>query len=137
MYKKFFILLFIVTCYACNKRQQEQTKCGSKICTTIFASITVQFIDNQGQPASIKDLQLVNLRTNSSYVVGQIPEPCCGFYSVASDSELGNFSTEGDDVQVTATSITTNQTKTFVVKIAGGCACHISKVSGPDKIVFD
>jgi len=60
-----------------------------------------------------------------------------GFKTIATDSNLDEFSTGGDNVQISATHPDTHQIKTAVVKIAGGCACHISKISGPDTVVFD
>ncbi|TKC04397.1 hypothetical protein [Pedobacter frigoris] len=131
-------LLMAGTLLAC-KKDRNNTDCGNKICTDIFVSATVKFVDNKGLAAEVKDYSVVNQRTGekidahftSSYYVK-------GSYLVVNDNFTSKLSEAGDDLKVTGTSVETNQTKSAVVKVKGGeCACHIEKVSGPEQIAFN
>jgi hypothetical protein len=56
---------------------------------------------------------------------------------IASDATKDEYSTDGDDIRITATSASTEQVKTVIIKISGGCNCHVAKLSGPDIVKFD
>jgi len=140
MYKKLFILLFIIICYGCSKKQQDQTKCGPKICTAVFASVGVQFVDKNDNSLNVKNFQALNLRTGLFIKAQGVINPgfLPGYYTIASDGNIKELSAEGDSIRVSGTDSLTAQTKTTIFKIAGGeCACYISKISGPEKIAFD
>lgn len=137
--KKTTILLLLVTIsgLACIKNNNKPA-CSIQVCTNLFASITIHFTDNQGQAIAVSNFQAINLRTgmqtgSSAATSNLMP----GYYIVADDTDLKNLSTDGDNIQVTATNPTNNQTKTVTVKVGGGCACHISKISGPDQVIFN
>ena len=132
------LLLFAVSITACNKNRQ-QPACAITTCTQEFVSVGVRFVDKNGDGVAVENFAAKNLRSDSVIVVPDVIDPgfSPAFKTIANDGLINKFSTGGDNVQITATNPSSHQTKTAIVKIAGGCACHISKVSGPDTIVFD
>jgi hypothetical protein len=141
MYKYIFLFLMAAAFSGCKKHNQ-QTGCPSQACTADFASLTVNFVDKDGVPVPGKNVTVINLRTHETIIAignGGPVVPTIGpfLYTIATDNNKSEFSTEGDDIELTATDAITNITKTTTFKISGGCNCHIAKVSGPDKIVFD
>ncbi len=138
MYKKLPIVLFIILCSACTKNQQKSA-CGTQVCTAIFASIGVSFKDKNNNPVSVTNFKVLDLRTNKvlTNVISTTANFVPGYWIVVDDSDLPDLTTAGDDVEVFATNPATGETKTVLFKIAGGCNCHVSKVSGPDIITFD
>ncbi|MEJ2879841.1 hypothetical protein [Pedobacter sp. GR22-6] len=137
MKKTLLLLLFAALMGSCKEENQD---CENKICTEVFTSVTIQFVDNKGEAAELKSYSVVNERTGEvlksslSATVNLIK----GTYIVADDGHLLNLSNDGDQLKVTGTSMETNQTKSASVKIRGGkCACHIEKVSGASQIQFD
>jgi hypothetical protein len=87
----------------------------------------------------VTNFEEIDLRTNKvmthTYPPGIDFVP--GYKIIADDSDLKDLTTEGDSIKVTATNPATGQIKVTLYKIAGGCNCHVSKVSGPDQIKFD
>lgn len=139
MKKSLLFLLLIAVCAACSQKSRQAAPCNPGMCTMMFTTIGIHFVDNAGKPAAIKDFKAVNLRTNKDIKTEPIngPEANRGFHVIATDGNMKEFTNQGDDVKVTATDSVSNQTKSVTVKLAGGCACHISKVSGPDTLAFD
>ncbi|UOE48285.1 hypothetical protein MTO98_28145 [Mucilaginibacter sp. SMC90] len=140
MLKYFIICLLAITFLGCKKHNQ-QTGCPSKACTADFASLTVNFVNKDGFPTPGKNITVINLRTHETIIAKGnggliVPSIGPGLYVIATDNNKSEFSTEGDDVELTATDATTNITKTASFKISGGCNCHIAKLSGPDKIAL-
>jgi hypothetical protein len=141
MLKKVTLLLCLsaLGISACTKNSKN-TACNiQQACTEEFRSFGIQFVNSAGDNVEVKDVTVVNLRTNKPIVARNVLDP--GFspniYFVATDSNKDEFSSEGDEVKITATSTGSNKTAFAIVKISGGsCNCHISKISGPDKIVF-
>jgi hypothetical protein len=87
----------------------------------------------------VTDFKVIDLRTKKVFL--HIIPPNVNyvmFYQVvADDNDRKDLSAEGDDMEVSATNPATGQIKTAVLKIAGGCRCHVTKISGPETIVFD
>ena len=138
MLRKINVLLIIILVTSCNKSHLINPPCPLKICTDIFTTIGVTFTDNKGNPIAIENLQVLDARTSKSLPL----EPngvfyVLGYYRVADDSDLNQLSTEGDDVNVTATNPATKQTLTTLFKIAGGCNCQVMKIAGPEKVIFN
>jgi len=139
MYRKFIILLIAVVSFsACKKTQQKNSACGTQVCTALFATVGVHFTDKQGSPMVIQDYTVFNVSSNKLIFSGApnvdlVP----GYYVVASDSNIKDFSSNGDNIKVSATDPATGQIKTADFKISGGCNCHVEKVSGPDTVAFD
>lgn len=138
MLKRLFLFLLIACCFGCDKMQQNSA-CGTQTCTLSFASLSIHFTDKNGNPVAIKNYSVVNQRTHLALTntTAATANLMPGYYIVADDSSRSQLSTEGDDVLVSGTNPATNQTKTAIIKLSGGCNCHIAKVSGPDVIVFD
>ncbi|MEN0055261.1 MAG: hypothetical protein AAGC65_16420 [Mucilaginibacter sp.] len=141
MKKSLLFLLLIVIYSACSKKTHQSTAapCNPGMCTMMYVSVPIHFVDKAGNAVEVKDFKAVNLRTNKSIQTEVTPTPGnnSGFHVIATDSNMKEFTNEGDEVKVTATNTATNQTQSVIVKITGGCACHIAKTAGPDKIVFD
>ena len=140
MKKPLLFLLLIVIYSACSKKtHQSVVPCNPGMCTMMFATVGINFVDKSGNAVAVKDFKAINLRTNKNIQTEAAPAPGenSGFHVIATDGNMKEFTNEGDEVKVTATNAATNQTQSITVKITGGCACHIAKVAGPDKVVFD
>ncbi|WP_121812692.1 hypothetical protein [Mucilaginibacter kameinonensis] len=140
--RKYFVFFLIASALLSCKKHNQQAGCPSQACTQEFASITVHFVTKDGLPTPGKNVTVINLRTHEAIIAkgnggAVIPSIGPNLFTIATDNNKSEFSTEGDDVELTATDVVTNITKTATFKISGGCNCHISKISGPDKIVFD
>lgn len=138
-YRILSILMLIVLCTSCKKNQQTSA-CGLQACTDIFAYVTVGFVDKNNAPVTLSNFTEVNLRTNKTMTHTYPPavDFAAGYAIIADDSDLKNLSSGGDTLKVTATNSATGQTKTVLFKVSGGtCNCHVTKVAGPDKVVFD
>jgi hypothetical protein len=140
MYKRSVLFLFILSSFSCNKGLQKQSACGTQVCNDIFASVNIYFADNTGKIIVGQNPSAFNKRTNLALTrvyTTIIPMVNTNYYVVADDNMLSQFSTDGDDILVTATNPATNQTKSTTLKISGGCSCHVRKLSGLDTLRFD
>ncbi|RYD76031.1 MAG: hypothetical protein EOP53_15450 [Sphingobacteriales bacterium] len=131
-----FLLLFIPLVNTCNQASQQQAqKCPEKACTMMFASIPVKFVDNNGQPAAVKNYKAVNLRTKEDITHQDNSNTTGSFFAVADDSDLKKLTEAGDDIEVTATDSASNKQVSGIIKVSGGvCACHVARISGPEEI---
>ncbi|HTI60979.1 hypothetical protein [Mucilaginibacter sp.] len=139
---KFGILMFVsmvlVSCKPLGD-QTERPACASRPCTKEFRTISMKFLDKDGNQVTVDNYTATNMRTgillhdNSILVPGVYPP----YYNVADDNDLDKLSDDGDDVQISATNSVTREIKTAVVKVSGGCNCHVSRVSGPDSLKFN
>jgi ABC-type Fe3+-hydroxamate transport system substrate-binding protein len=139
MLKRITLLLFVcaIGFSACT---QKKSGCdAAQACTADFRSVGVKFVDKEGNPLAVKDLVVTNLRTNTAVIAKNVLDPGFSpdFHTIATDSNKDDFSTDGDEIKITATSTATNKTATATLKISGGCNCHINKLSGPEKIVIE
>ncbi|MFC0517008.1 hypothetical protein ACFFGT_22555 [Mucilaginibacter angelicae] len=140
--RKYIFLLLLATAFSGCKKHNQQTGCPSRPCTANFAVLYVNFVDKDGLLALGKNVTVINLRTHEAIISKGnggpvVPSVGPNLYTIATDNNKSEFSTEGDDVELTATNAKTGVTKTTLLKISGGCNCHIAKVSGPDKIVLE
>jgi hypothetical protein len=139
--RKYLLFLLLIAIIAACKKHRQENGCPTKACTYEFVSISVNFVDNDGKAVLAKDVKAVNKRTGKQVIATNngpaVPGLGPNFFTIATDNNKSEFSTDGDDVEVTATNVTTNNTKTTLFKISGGCNCHIAKISGPDKIVLE
>jgi hypothetical protein len=138
MYKAVLtVLCAIVLIMGCDKKDSE---CESRVCTEMFAMVNITFTKSDGTGVAVKDFSVVNQRTGDTLKKADPANLSLapGTYVVADDNHVEKLSEEGDDLKVTGTYDATNQTKSALVKVAGGkCVCHINKISGPDKVAFD
>jgi hypothetical protein len=100
--------------------------------------VGVHYFAQNNYPVVVKDFKVIDLRTRQviSHATAANSFPS-NYMEVVDDNDKKDLSTEGDDVQVSATNPATNQNKAVVLKIAGGCNCHVTKLSGPDTIKFN
>ncbi|WP_316793947.1 hypothetical protein [Pedobacter frigoris] len=138
--KKIALLLLMGTAMLSCQKDRGRSGCEDKMCTYEYRSVSIRFVDKNGAPAEVTDFSVVNQRTgekiyaSSAAAINMIK----GSFLVVDDGNLYSLSEAGDNLKVTGTSVETKQTKSAVLKISGGkCACHISKISGPDQIAFD
>jgi len=140
MNKKLIPLIFAAVLFSsCFHDGVEQPACATHNCTKEFVTLYFKFVDKNGNPIAVDGYKAVNLRTNKTLhdnglIVPGVYPPS---YSIANDADLVNLSDNGDDVAISGTDPVSNQTKTAVVKVSGGCNCHVAKVSGPDQLQFD
>ena len=136
----FLPLIILLTAFSsCSKSSRNSGCTADQVCTAIFASIGVEFVDKDGNNITVNNITVINLRTNIAVVAQGITDPgfSPNYHTIATDGNKGEFSTNGDNVKVTATNSATNKTVSAVLVISGGCNCHVAKLSGPDKIVFE
>lgn len=138
MYKIALILIFAVALASCDKKEPDE--CEARMCTENFVMISFSFTDKDGNPTAVKNYSAINQRTGdtikstSTTYTNMVP----GSFIVVHDAYREKLSAEGDDIKVSATSEANGQTKFAMLKVAGGkCACHVRKLSGPEKIAFD
>lgn len=138
--KKILLAIFMIATLLSCKKKTPESDCGTRACTAEFVSLRINYVNNKGAGTEVKDLTIVNQRTGDKKypTMNGYITVIRGSYVIADDGNLKSLSEEGDDLKITATSVETNQTKSVVVKVIGGkCACHVSKVSGPDQVQFD
>lgn len=137
--KKIALALLLISVILSCKKKSTDSECGNRMCTEEFRSIGINYVDNKGLPAQVKDFSAVNQRTGEKIVPRMTAITTIkGSYTVIDDLNTKTLSETGDDIKVTGTSVETNQTKSVIVKVKGGkCACHIDKLSGPEQVTFD
>ncbi|RZK81897.1 MAG: hypothetical protein EOO92_03720 [Pedobacter sp.] len=140
MKKLSLFLLAATLLISCDKEETEQDCAADVVCDASFAMISIQFVDKDNKGIEIKDYSAINQRTKdsvhsaSSATINTTP----GTFIVVDDANRSKLSTSGDEIKVSGTNPLTNQTKSATIKVAGGkCACHVTKISGADKITFD
>ena len=138
MFKKLAFLLVLCLSFAACKKNKGA--CGTQLCTADYAYFGVSFTDSEGKPTAVKDIELFNVSTGKPLTLPPTPPAidfAPGFVIVATDDTRKDFSTNGDDIRLTATSSATGQVKQVAFKISGGCNCHVNKISGPETVKFD
>lgn len=132
------ILAAVVLFTSCTKSQQKNTACGTQVCSDIFMSVNIHYVDNKGEPIIVSNFTVFDVTSNKQlYPALPTGDLVVGAYTIASDSNIKDYSTSGDIIKVTATDPATGQIKTVNFKISGGCNCHVAKLSGPDTVAFD
>jgi hypothetical protein len=140
MLNKSFALLLILGIFAgCHKNDSARVACAPMSCTMELRSVIVKFVDKQGAPVVVNNFEAKNTRTKVKLSYSGPTDAALnpGYYVVASDSNLKELAEDGDEILVSGRHPNTGQTLSFVVKVAGGCQCHISKISGPEQVQFD
>jgi hypothetical protein len=132
-------LSLVVISSSCSKKLKTDGCPTDQICTMMFASIGTEFVNKNGSNVAIKDFKVYNTRTNKFIVAKGAVDP--GFspmhHTIVTDGNKKELSTEGDELRITATSVSANKAISVVYKISGGCNCHVEKLSGPEKIVVE
>ncbi len=137
MKRNLWIFVVAALCLSACKKN-TQMACGTQVCTDLFASVGVHFVDKNNNPVSVSNFTVVDLRTNKP-IMHTIPEGLGyngGYMEILDDNDIKDLSTEGDNIRVSATNPATGQVITTIFKISGGCNRHVTKISGPDTIQF-
>ncbi len=114
------------------------TGCNSgtspKVCTALFALISVTVVDQQGNPVTGMTITDSVLRTHATFTVPQIEGVFGpGNYQVFSDNFSDQVRESGDPVRVAGRNGTLSFSADFVFGVPGGC--HAGKLAGPDTVV--
>lgn len=138
MRTKYILPVCLAILLGCNNDKGENCV-RPEMCTEEFVSITLAFAKPDGRHVAVQDYQvrqLSNGKILQNRQTGTTTEP--GTYVVTSDRQLSLFSDSGDMAEVSGKDPVSGRTGTARLKIRGGaCNCHVSKISGPDKIVLD
>lgn len=129
------VLVLLLT--ACDKT--DNSNCENRICDESFATLVVKFVDKNGVGVAVNNYSAVNQRRGDTLSVATSDVNFeTGIYVVVNDLHIRKLSESGDDIKVSGTYTKGSQTKSAIIKVKGGnCACHISKVDGPEQIKFD
>lgn len=130
------LALLALSIGSCSKKLTGDGCPTGQICTEIFAAINVEFVDAAGRPVSVKDVAVINQRTNEKIVADPMAtEPAAGRYTLVTDANKKQLSTTGDVLKLTATAVSSNKIITAAFKVSGGCNCHVQRLEGDAKIV--
>src|SRR3569833_4241713 len=121
--KKIIPVLLIMVLFSACVKNQKKTPCNTQVSTDIFAYITVKIVDKNNQPTEVSVYKVLDLRTNMAIKTTPLPL-AAGSYLVADDSDLKQFSAEGESLQVTATDSVVSFFLFFFVS-GGFCACFV------------
>lgn len=134
MYRQLIKIVVIGLLLSSCSDSNSTVECEDIVCTKEFRTITLKFVDINGNPQIVKDFKVINKRTGEIITsVNDLTNQ--GVYVVASDSDLLKLSEQGDNVQVTASDPKTGAKIQVDYVISGGlCSCHVIKVSGPETV---
>ncbi|GAB3907315.1 hypothetical protein [Mucilaginibacter boryungensis] len=129
--------LLLVACFFSCNHESATPGCEPQACTEVFVTFGIHYTDKAGNPITVQNFSAINQRTHLAMPNMQTGLLMTGYYVVANDSVKQQLSTDGDDILISATNPATNQTKIVTVRLAGGCNCHVTKISGPETVAFD
>jgi hypothetical protein len=109
---------------------------GACACTEEFRYFTVTVLDDARQPVDDVTLTRTNLRTGRMLEPGWLGLLVPGTYLVTDDSDLDEFSSNGDVVRVVGTGPAGSFSADFVFRVPEPCRCHVEFVTGPDTVVI-
>lgn len=135
---KRILLYFLTVILLLSGCSEIELNCENKVCTAVFVSVSVKFLDSNGNSLIVKDYQSKNLRTGQLLNGANATDTTFakGFYTVVSDGNLREL-TSSDKVLVSAKHPVTNVLKQAEFTVSGGeCACHVEKIAGPEEIRF-
>jgi len=131
----FYAALVSILATSCISEHTKKTDCGNIICTHIFVSIPIKIITTDGAGVKFKSYKVINMATGKT--VSSKPMAGTGNPNtivIADDSHLKDFSEKGEDLQLQIKKSNDSIVKANY-KISGGkCACHVSKLDGPDEV---
>lgn len=130
----FWCLLLALMASACS--MSTTVGCpANQICTEIFTSVGTRFVDRNGNNVAVTGFEVFNQRTHKKIEPRGVLPYGSGFqnYTIVTDANRKELSTEGDDIKVTA--MYGNRKIEAFYKISGGCNCHVERLAGPEKII--
>jgi hypothetical protein len=117
---------------SCSKTHNPEGDCAGVACTAMFAMVSVQVTDANGQPVALDDAYTVASKTGEKIKVEQ---PIgAGQYVVIDDSYRQKLMNRTDDFRFIGMKngvIVVDQ----AYRISADC-CHVSKVSGPEAVTI-
>ena len=138
---KFKVFWFLLTALATSMYGCE------RICTSIQKTLGIKIVDQNDNPVSSVELEIINFRTGKKMCVkatdisrceddlGEIAET--GNYVVVLSNNISNKDvTDFDTIEVTGTKGTSNFTEQYLVRLTSN-GCHPKELIGPQKIVMD
>ncbi|OCX50372.1 hypothetical protein BEL04_21545 [Mucilaginibacter sp. PPCGB 2223] len=131
----FIAALVSILATACSSEHTKKPGCGDIICTHIFVSIPVKIITTDGSEVKFKSYKVVNLATGRTVNSNPLPGTANpNTIVIADDSHLKQFAEKGENLQLQIKK-TNDSILKVNYKISGGkCACHVSKLDGPDEV---
>ena len=136
MKTRLFCAAFVaILATSCMSQHTKKSECGDVICTHIFVSIPVKIITTNGSDVKFKSYKVVNLATGKTVNSNPLPGTSNpNTIVIADDSHLRDFAEKGQDLQLQIKKSNDSIVKVNY-KISGGkCACHVSKLDGPDEV---
>jgi len=109
---------------------------GTCACTEEFRTFTVTVLDDAMQPAANVTLTRTNLRTGRVVEPGWLGLLTPGTYLVTDDSDLNEYSSEGDILRVVGTQDGASFTADFAFRVLAPCRCHVELLAGPDTVII-
>jgi hypothetical protein len=122
--------LLLVAITACAEPYPE-SRCGS--CTTLFASIGVEVVHLDGQPAVGLDAKTVHLA--SGLIVHALNDNDSGFYTIADDN-TEHVGPAGDVFRFIVLDGSSELATRDVELGTDECGCHIESPDPPQRIVL-
>jgi hypothetical protein len=136
-----FFMAVALLLNACTSQKPSADKgCPAIPCTMEFKMITVKIISTSGAEVSFKEHKIIDTSTGKEVnVKSELPvtNDNANTLVIADDSQIRNYTEQGTELQL---QIKRKDDKMVKVnyKIAGGkCACHVSKLEGPDQVNID
>ena len=131
----FYAVLVSVLATSCATNHTKQTPCGDVICNHMFVSIPVKIITTNGSEVKFKSYKVINLATGKTVNSNPLPGTSnSNTIVIADDSHLKEFTEKGEPLQLQIKKSDDSILKVNY-KIGGGkCACHVSKIEGPDEV---
>lgn len=119
---------------ACYEDEAPTSPCA---CTEEYRLYTVEVVDVAGDPVSDVNITRTNLRTNEVLDPGWLGMLQPGIYVVAEDGMIDDFSSAGDELRVIGEKGGATFQAEFEFAVTAPCRCHVEKLSGPDRVIFD
>ena len=120
---------------------QIKRHCAKLMCSEGLKIVGIKFLDTIGNPVVVSDFKAFNLHTKESMIIGSVTDTVYskGDYTIASDLHIRKVSSRGiDTIVVSGRHPVTQVIKTARVVVGrDDCDCHVTKLSGPEEIVFN
>lgn len=136
MKKLYCVVALPLLLSACNPKESiiPANNCSDVFCTAIFASVSINVEDKNGNAVELHDFYTVNRSTNDT-IRSSVPSWNKGTYTVVDDgytSKMFNKTYDFSFIGIVNNQVVINEP----FSISADC-CHVSKVSGKESIIID
>ncbi|QQL49765.1 hypothetical protein [Mucilaginibacter ginkgonis] len=132
-----FIIISAISISSCVSQEETKTKCGSIMCTDEFIMVPIRLIATKSSTISFKSYKVINLAAGKQVRTKDVVRDSPATLIIADDSNRKDFPESVQNLQLQVTR-NDGRVVTANYKIGGGkCACHVSKLSGPDQVDID